>query len=196
MEPSDADLWSRSRDGDRDAFGALFERHARLIYNYCFRRIGSWATAEDTLSVVCLEAWRRRDKELPPDKVLPWLYGIATNVVRNQHRSERRYAAALKRMPTLDPPPDFAAQAAERLDDEQQMQQVLSLLGKLPQRERDVFALCAWMEVSYEDAAVALAIPVGTVRSRLSRARTRLQELDPGLGHEQGEDTTLQETHP
>ena len=77
-------------------------------------------------------------------------------------------------MPTLDPPPDFAAQAAERLDDEQQMQQVLSLLGKLPQRERDVFALCAWMEVSYEDAAVALAIPVGTVRSRLSRARTRL----------------------
>ena len=99
MEPSDADLWGRSRAGDRDAFGALFERYATLIYNYCFRRVGSWSTAEDLLSVVFLEAWRRRDKELPPDKVLPWLYGIATNVVRNQRRSERRFAAALSGCP-------------------------------------------------------------------------------------------------
>jgi DNA-directed RNA polymerase specialized sigma24 family protein len=73
--------------------------HARVIYNYCFRRIGNWATAEDLLSVVFLEAWRRRDKELPPDKVLPWLFGIATNVVLNRQRSERRYLGALARMP-------------------------------------------------------------------------------------------------
>ena len=196
MEPPDADLWTRSRAGDRDAFGALFERHATLIYNYCFRRMGSWETAEDMLSVAFLEAWRRRDKELPPDKVLPWLYGIATNVVRNQQRSERRFAAALTRMPTLEPTPDFAEHAAEHLDDEQQMQGVLSLLAKLPQRERDVFALCAWMELSYDDAAVALGVPAGTVRSRLSRARTHLKELASGLGHEQGENTTLQETRP
>jgi RNA polymerase sigma-70 factor (ECF subfamily) len=193
MEQSDADLWTRSRAGDRDAFGALFERYARLIYNYCFRRVGSRATAEDLLSIVFLEAWRRRDKELPTDKVLPWLYGIATNVVRNQRRSERRFAAALRRMPAADPEPDFAGRAVERLDDEQQMQRVLSLLGKLPQPEQDVFALCAWMGLSYEDAAVALGVPVGTVRSRLSRARARLRELDPGFGHEQGENTTLQE---
>jgi RNA polymerase sigma factor (sigma-70 family) len=193
MEPSDADLWGRSRAGDRDAFGALFERYATLIYNYCFRRVGSWSTAEDLLSVVFLEAWRRREKELPPDKVLPWLYGIATNVVRNQRRSERRFAAALKRMPTVEPTPDFAERAAERLDDERQMQQALSLLGKLHPRERDVFALCSWMELSYEDAAAALGVRVGTVRSRLSRARTHLQELDPGIGHEQSDSTTPQE---
>jgi DNA-directed RNA polymerase specialized sigma24 family protein len=76
-----------SRAGDADAFGLLFDRHAKAIYNYCFRRIGSRATAQDLLSMVFLEAWRRRDKELPPDKVLPWLYGIATNVVRHQRRS-------------------------------------------------------------------------------------------------------------
>jgi DNA-directed RNA polymerase specialized sigma24 family protein len=87
MEPSDASLWARSRAGDADAFGLLFDRHAKAIYNYCFRRIGSRATAQDLLSMVFLEAWRRRDKELPPDKVLPWLYGIATNVVRHQRRS-------------------------------------------------------------------------------------------------------------
>ncbi len=64
------------------------------------------------------------------------------------------------------------------------MGSALGLLARLPRREREVFALCAWSALSYEDAAVALEIPVGTVRSRLSRARVRLQELDPGIGHE------------
>src|SRR5215475_2309677 len=194
MEPSDGDLWARSRLGDRDAFGTLFERHARLIYNYCFRRVGSWATAEDLLSVVFIEAWRRRDKGLPPDKVLPWLYGIATNVVRNQRRSERRFATALSRVPRAEPARDFAADADQRIDDEWQAQGALRLLAKLPRREQDVFVLCAVMELSYEDTALALGLPPGTVRSRLSRARARLRELDPGFGHEQGESTTsLQE---
>jgi RNA polymerase sigma-70 factor, ECF subfamily len=193
MEPSDADLWTRSRRGDRDAFGALFERHAKALYNYCFRRIGSWATAEDMLSVVFIEAWRRRDQDLPPDKVLPWLYGIATNVVRNQRRSERRHAAALRRVPGVRSEPDFAAMSDERVDDEWQTQGALNLLRKLPRREQDAFVLCAWMELSYEDAATALGVPVGTVRSRLSRARTRLRELDPGSGHEQGDSTTFKE---
>jgi RNA polymerase sigma factor (sigma-70 family) len=193
MEPSDADLWTRSRAGDRDAFGTLFERHAKAIYNYCFRRIGSLPTAEDMLSVVFIEAWRRRDQDLPPDKVLPWLYGIATNVVRNQRRSERRHAAALSRVPAVQPEPDFAGMSDERVDNECQGQVALNALRKLPQREQDVFVLCAWMELSYEDAALALRVPVGTVRSRLSRARTRLRELNPDIGHEQGDSTTFEE---
>jgi RNA polymerase sigma-70 factor, ECF subfamily len=193
MEPSDADLWARSRAGDADAFGLLFDRHERLIYNYCFRRIGNRSTAQDMLSMVFLEAWRRRKKELPPDKVLPWLYGIATNVVRHQRRSERRFAAALSRLPNADAEPDFADNSAERLDYERQAQRALALLRRLPQREQDVFVLCVGMEVSYEDAAMALQLPVGTVRSRLSRARARLRELNPGYGHEQGESTNTQE---
>lgn len=193
MEPSDAALWTRSRSGDRDAFGALFDRHAKAIYNYCFRRIGSWSTAEDLLSVVFIEAWRRRDQDLPPDKVLPWLYGIATNVVRNQRRSERRHAAALSRVPAARPEPDFAGPADERVDDEWQAQGALEVLRKLSRREQDVFVLCVWVELSYEDAAVALQVPVGTVRSRLSRARARLRELDPASGHEPGESTSLEE---
>jgi RNA polymerase sigma-70 factor (ECF subfamily) len=193
MDPSDADLWTRSRAGDRDAFGTLFERYGKAIYNYCFRRTGSWASAEDILSLVFIEAWRRRDQDLPPDKVLPWLYGIATNVVRNQRRSERRYAAALNRVPAVRVEPDFAGTSDERVDDEWQTQGALNLLRKLPQREQDAFVLCAWMELSYEDAAIALRVPVGTVRSRLSRARTRLRELNSGSGHEQGDSTTFQE---
>jgi len=171
MEPDDSALWSRASSGDADAFGTLFERHANAIYNYCFRRVGDWATAEDLLSVVFLEAWRRRDKALVPEKVLPWLYGIATNVVRNQRRSERRYAAALRRMPPSDQ--GSVGREDDRLDD------VLSQVRQLPRREQEVFALCGWFDLSYEDAALALSIPVGTVRSRLSRARARLRELDP-----------------
>lgn len=193
MELDDSILWSRSRAGDADAFALLFERHAKAIYNYCFRRVGSWVVSEDLVSIVFIEAWRRRDKALPPDKVLPWLYGIATNVVRNQRRSERRFAAALSRVPDPQPEPSFTELADLRLDDERQMKRVLALISQLPRREQDVFVLCAWSELSYEDASLALGIPVGTVRSRLSRARKRLRELDPTFGHEEGRTTTAQE---
>lgn len=193
MEPPDVELWARSRAGDADAFGLLFERHAKLIYNYCFRRVGHRETAQDLLSMVFLEAWRRRDKELSSDKVLPWLYGIATNIVRHQRRSERRYAAALSRLPAAETEPDFAGAADERLDYERQAQLAIGRVGTLSKGERDVFVLCVGMELSYEDTALALGVPIGTVRSRLSRARARLRELDPGSGHKQGDGTNVQE---
>src|SRR5262245_52863301 len=184
MDVDDSVLWSRAQTGDRDAFGTLFERHGPTIYNYCFRRVGNWATAEDLLSIVFLEAWRRLDKSLPGGKELPWLLGIANNVVRNGRRSERRYAAALRRVPRPSSEPSFADESDDRVDDEELMGRAIALLARLPRREQDVFALWAWYELSYEDAAIALGIPVGTVRSRLSRARSRLRELDPGHGHE------------
>jgi RNA polymerase sigma factor (sigma-70 family) len=188
-EPSDANLWARSRAGNTEAFGRLFQRHAKIIYNYCFRRVGDWVAAEDLLSIVFLEAWRRRDTQLEGDKVVPWLYGIATNVVRNQRRSERRFAAALRRVPPAQPEADFADIAHARVDDELQMRAAVSLLRQLPQQEQDVFVLCAWMDLSYDDAALALGVPVGTVRSRLSRARRRLRELKAAFEREQAEST-------
>lgn len=196
VEPDDSVLWSRSRAGDADAFGLLFERHATTIYNYCFRRVGDWAVAEDLVSIVFLEAWRRRQNELPPGKELPWLFGVATNVIRNRRRSERRYVAALRRVAEPDASFGFADETEERLDDERLMAHALRLLAQLPRREQEVFALCAWSELSYEDAALALGIPVGTVRSRLSRARARLRELDPVGGHEEGKRTVKEALEP
>ena len=176
------------------AFGRLFERHARAIYNYCFRRLGEWGAAEDALSLVFLEAWRRRDQELATDIVLPWLYGIATNVVRNRRRSERRFRAALARLPQASPEADFDEAADARLDDARQMKEALTLLARLRRREQDVWVLCAWSGLSYADASLALRIPVGTVRSRLSRARRHLLELDRGRGHERGGTSSIKET--
>jgi RNA polymerase sigma factor (sigma-70 family) len=185
MAPSDSELWLRVRGGDAEALGVLFERHARTIYNYCFRRLGDWAAAEDLVSVVFLEAWRRRDQELPPGKVVPWLYGIATNVVRNRRRSLLRYAAALRRVAAPAVDVGFADDADARLDDEREMRAALELVRRLPRHEQEVLALCAWFELGYEDAALALGIPVGTVRSRLSRARNRVRELRAASGHEE-----------
>ena len=185
VDVDDSVLWTRAQTGDCDAFGTLFERHARTIYNFCFRRVGDWATAEDLVSIVFLEAWRRLDKPLPRGKELPWLFGIATNVVRNRRRAERRHAAALRRVPQPNSDPSFADDSDQRVADEQLMGRALEFVARLPSREQEVFALCAWAELSYEDAAIALRIPVGTVRSRLSRARARLRELDPGFGHEE-----------
>ena len=186
MMESDSELWTVARAGDRAAFGVLFERHAKPIYNYCFRRVGNWPAAEDLVSVVFLEAWRRRDVELADGMVLPWLYGIATNVCRNTSRSQRRYRRALQRMQPPQPTPDFSGDVESRLDDEMQQQVALELVGRLRREEQDVLWLCGWSGLSYEEAALALDVPVGTVRSRLSRARARLRELGAELGHEEG----------
>ncbi len=162
--------------GDASAFGTLFERHARPIYNFCFRRTADWAAAEDLTSVVFLEAWRKRKHvRLDGDSLLPWLYGVANNVVRNRRRSLRRHRAALDRLPR-EHEADFAEGVAERLDDQRRMHAVLTAVAQLPQADQDVVALCLWSQLSYEQAAVALDVPVGTVRSRLSRARRRLHD--------------------
>jgi RNA polymerase sigma-70 factor (ECF subfamily) len=121
----------------------------------------------------------RLEREL----ALPWLLGVATNVLRNRRRSQRRHRAALGRLPR-EHAHDFADEANGRLDDERQMQTVLRAVAELPRREQDVLALCAWAGLSYEEAAVALGVPVGTVRSRLSRARARIRELSSAHGHE------------
>jgi RNA polymerase sigma factor (sigma-70 family) len=189
VEPlTDAELWRLAAQGDSSAFGALFERHACAVYNFCFRRTGDWAAAEDLTSIVFLEAWRRRkDVRLKDGRALPWLLGVAVNVLRNRRRSERRHRAALARLP-IPRGLDFADEVDGRLDDERRMRATLRTVAKLPRRQQEVLALCAWAGLSYEDAALALGLPVGTVRSRLSRARARVRELGEGNGHELGDD--------
>jgi RNA polymerase sigma-70 factor, ECF subfamily len=182
-DKNDARLWSRVRAGDADAFALVFESEARAIYNFCFRRIGEWAAAEDLMSVVFLEAWRLRTKNRAPEFGRAWLFGIATNVIRNRRRAEWRYRKALASIPREHAAPDFADDVESRLDAEAAMKGVLAAVAELPQRERDVLALCAWSGLSYEETAIALGVPIGTVRSRLSRARARLRELDASRGH-------------
>jgi RNA polymerase sigma-70 factor (ECF subfamily) len=184
---TDRELWAAAVDGDAGAFGALFERHSRAVYNFAFRSTANWATAEDAASDVFLTAWRRRGDVVfttESGSVLPWLLGVAANQLRNQRRSGRRASAALGRLNAREVQPDHSDETVGRIADEAQMADVQAVVEQLPQHERDVLALCAWAGLDYEEAAIALAVPVGTVRSRLSRARTHLRELVEADGHE------------
>ncbi|MCZ9353459.1 RNA polymerase sigma factor [Streptomyces mutabilis] len=171
----DTNLRKRVRAGDHDAFGDLFDAYARSVYNHAFRLTGDWASAEDVVSLTFLDAWRLRERvDEEGGSLRPWLLGIATNVTRNTRRAARRHAAAVARLPRDGSVRDFADEVAGRVDDTAQLALVRTALARLRRAEREVLALCVWSGLDYRAAADALGVPVGTVRSRLSRARTKL----------------------
>jgi RNA polymerase sigma-70 factor (ECF subfamily) len=176
---SDQDLWSHAaNEGAGEAFGELFERHADRVYAHCFSRTGSWSMAEDLTSVVFLEAWRRRNEvRFSGDSALPWLLGVANNATRNAQRSLRRHNLLLAKLPPPGEEADIASDAATRVDQERLAQHLLCAMRGLRQAEQEVLALCDWAGLSYAEAAVAMGVPEGTVRSRLFRARQHLRDL-------------------
>ena len=177
IEDDEAGLVDGLHGDDPEALAALFDRYADRIYNHCFRATGDWAEAEDAVSAVFLEVWRHRHRvRLHDGSALPWLYGVATNVCRNLTRSRRRRVRALAALPPPAAEPDHAERVTDRLGSTARMQEVLAAIQALPDREREVLALVAWSGLTYEQAAAALDVPVGTVRSRLSRARARLTQ--------------------
>jgi RNA polymerase sigma factor (sigma-70 family) len=173
-------LRGRLRAGDPAAFRELFDADADAIYRYAARALGDRTTAEDVLSLTFLEAWRLRERLLPDgDSVRPWLFGIATNVLRNTARAARRHRAAMARLPAPEAVPDHAEAIVDQLADDARLADARRALDQLRPHEREVFLLCVWSGLDYAAAAQALGVPVGTVRSRLARARARLRELAP-----------------
>lgn len=172
------------RAGSRAAMTAVFADHLDTIYNYCYRRSGSWSAAEDLTSAVFLEVWRSRHRVIDLDgSVLPWLYGVATNVCRNHARSQRRRLSALTRLQVLDRVEGEVADRlgdaiAERIDSDRRVRTALDRLATLPPGDQDVFILVCWEGQSYAETARALDLPVGTVRSRLARVRRELRLAD------------------
>lgn len=179
----DADLWTLAAGGSTVAFAELFDRHAAVVYNHCFRLTGSWAEAEDLTSTVFLQAWRRRTEVRVTDGgVRPWLLAVAGNSARTERRSLARRLRLAARVGPSPATADHADEVAERVDDERRMAAVLAAARTLPRAEREALQLCVWGEVPYAEAAQVLGIEVGSVRARVSRARTRLARLlaEPG----------------
>lgn len=154
-----------------ERFAAIFDRHAGHIQRYLIRRLGR-QVADDLVAETFLVAFGKRasyDTARPDAR--PWLYGIATNLVRQHQRAEireYRLRAGMAPEPDLDGHADrvaaqVTAEAAHRL--------LAAALAELAEGDREVLLLIAWEDLSYEEVAEALAIPVGTVRSRLHRAR-------------------------
>jgi len=168
---------TRLRAGDPAAFGELFDDHANAVYRHGLRLTGDHCLAEDVVSSTFLHAWQLRGRiDAEGGTLRPWLLGIATNVIRNLARKRRRDRSLLERVAPREEVPDFAEDTAALLDDRNALTQVHASMTRLRPQEREVVALCVWAGLDYAAAAEALGVPVGTIRSRLSRARAKLRE--------------------
>ncbi|SDG20183.1 RNA polymerase sigma-70 factor, ECF subfamily [Lentzea fradiae] len=168
---TDEELWGEVRAGGDEAFGLLFERHAQAVFAYCLRRTGTWAVAEDMVSVVFMETWRKRTSVRVEGSLLPWLYTVALGATRNHQRARKRYRAALGRVPAQHADDDHADDVARRVDAETRTRAVIAELEKLPAGDREVLEMSAWSDLTQPQIAEVLGIPVGTVKSRLARAQ-------------------------
>jgi RNA polymerase sigma-70 factor (ECF subfamily) len=167
--------------GAPEAFGDVFDRHATTVYRYLVRRVGPH-DADDLTSDVFRIAFEARDRyDLTRPDARPWLYGIATNLIARRGRSAVRRDRAIQRLGAEDTH-DFAQRVTDTVYAAAVLPDVRAAVNALPDAERDALLLAAWEGLSYDDIAAALSIPVGTVRSRLNRARGKLRELAPVRG--------------
>lgn len=185
---SDAEILAQVRVHPEE-FANIFHRHYDTIHGYLARRIGP-DVADDLASEVFLVALRRaaafdgRDRE-----ALPWLYGIATNVLHRHRRDEvRRWRAFQRLAGREDAYVDVEFDAVEDRQAAAQFRSCLAAaLSEMGRHRRDVLLLHAWEGLTYEQIAHALGVPVGTVRSRLWRARRMVRELCEPTGQQTGD---------
>jgi RNA polymerase sigma factor (sigma-70 family) len=186
-----------------ERFSLIVERHATPVFRYLISRVGR-DSSEDLLADVFEAAFRARGRyDTSHDDALPWLLGIATNVIRHHRRSETRRASMVRKVTWLHGPGHELAEtmdsvvARAELNDE--LHQIHRALMALDDKHRDVIVLSAGLGLSYEDIARALGVRIGTVRSRLSRGRRCLRELletDGQYGDRKPVEQSLAEEHP
>jgi RNA polymerase sigma-70 factor, ECF subfamily len=153
-----------------ELFGAVFDRHFVVVHRYLARRVGR-ERADDLASQTFTVAFARRASFRPGALgARPWLLGIATNLLLNHRRSEQRGLETTARLAAHRDAATSGDNEPSELDGE-----LAAALAELDDGQRDVLLLVAWGELSYEEIAASLAIPIGTVRSRLSRARAHLR---------------------
>jgi RNA polymerase sigma-70 factor, ECF subfamily len=175
MGMTDAELIAASLD-EAERFGLVFDRHFAEIHRYLHRRVGR-ELADDLAAETFVAAFdRRRDYDLTRPDARPWLYGIASNLLRNQWRSERRRLLAYARAAVDESGYGDHDAALDRADAAAAGPLVARALACLEDRDRDTLLLLAWGELSYDEIADALGVPLGTVRSRIHRARAQVSE--------------------
>ncbi|MFD1539010.1 RNA polymerase sigma factor [Nonomuraea guangzhouensis] len=172
-EVDDAELIRWSRD-DPEQFASLFDRYIEQIHRFVARRLGTQA-ADDIAAETFLIAFRGRASYDPAARLAgPWLYGIATNLIAKHRRGEERFLRALSRTGTNPlPEPPMADTVVGRVAAQEVDRRLAGALASMSSGDRDVLLLVAWGELTYEEVAAVLKVPIGTVRSRLHRARRK-----------------------
>lgn len=171
IQPTDEDLMLRVAQGDRDAFGDLYQRYARAVLGLALRRLGDRGRAEDAVQEAFASVWRasrsyRRDR----GPVAPWLYAVARNAIADRGRARIEPPAE-----PVDTPSD-APGPADRAEQGWVAWRVHSALEQLPATERSVLELAYWSELSQSEIADFLGIPLGTVKTRTRSGLRRLAE--------------------
>ena len=173
--PTDADLIRTSLREPR-AFAGIFDRHFRRVRGYLGRRVEPEVAADLSSETFAIAFDARARFDLTRSDAGPWLLGIATNLLRHHRRSEVRRLRAIACLPREPGVDDGASAIASRVDADAVREPLFSALSDLQPGDRDVLLLLAWADLSYNEIATALCIPIGTVRSRLHRARAQLRE--------------------
>jgi RNA polymerase sigma factor (sigma-70 family) len=177
---TDSEIIQRSL-GQPRAFAELFDRHAGVVGRYAARRLGADA-GEDILSETFLVAFARRKAfDTAWDTALPWLFGIASRLIRKHRATEAKHLRSSIESAHREEHishGDLETTIA-RLDAEISTRELAPRIASLSARDRETLLLYAWGDLTYEEVAAALGVPVGTVRSRINRVRTR---LDPHRG--------------
>ncbi|WP_155372538.1 RNA polymerase sigma factor [Catellatospora vulcania] len=171
----DAAVIAASRH-DAEAFGVIYDRYAAGLHRYAYRRLGP-QTAEDAVAETFLAAFRHRDRyDLGREDARPWLFGILTKEIARRWRTEQARYRALSRAGEAEAVEGFADEVDAAVSAQATRGALADGLRGLAARDRDVLLLVAWSGLTYEEVAQTLRIKVGTVRSRLHRARLKLRE--------------------
>jgi RNA polymerase sigma-70 factor (ECF subfamily) len=182
-DTSDSDVIAASLV-DPDRFGRIADRHFAAIYQYLARRVGR-DVAQDLGAETFVVAFSARNRyDLSRASARPWLYGIATNLIRRHRRSELRmlnaYVRSVPPVRNDDPIEEFST----HMDHVELLARIAKAFTRLDPEQRDALHLTVIEGLSYADAAAALGIPVGTVHSRVARARITLRDLAGYFGQE------------
>ncbi|WP_157248795.1 RNA polymerase sigma factor [Nonomuraea typhae] len=171
---ADAALVSASWS-DPEAFAELFDRYSGMLYRYVVKRLGP-EPAEDLVGETFLVAFSRRGSyDTSYADARPWLFGILTKLVSRHHRREAARYRAMRRAPLDGDVESPADRVAAGVSAQARRPELAAALAKLPAKDRDVLLLIAWGDLTYDEVARALDIPIGTVRSRLHRGRRKVR---------------------
>jgi RNA polymerase sigma factor (sigma-70 family) len=159
------------------AFGELFERHFDAVHRFCQRRVG-WQSAEDLTGETFRRAFEARASyDLDQPDALPWLYRIALNLIRDQSRTLQARDRAYGRLGALASVGGWVADAVATIEAREDLAAVAAVLAASSPQDVEALFLHLWDDLSYREVAVALGVPVGTIHSRMSRLRDRLDAV-------------------
>lgn len=161
--------------GEPEVFALLYDRHATAVFRYVAQRLGDHV-AEDVMSETFLVAFERRSTfDTTVSDARPWLLGIATRLMRKHARVEAIAWKGMSADLAARIAPDFIELAGSRVDAERLSRRLAKALRRLSVADRDTLLLFAWGDLDYASIAAAMHVPIGTVRSRLNRARRQLR---------------------